>query len=76
LSIIQHLVVLALAIAFGFAIKRYDKYGSTSPVMCSAIFAICLTALMFIAEYSTTLEKGILIAYGVIAAISFLVKYA
>ena len=75
MSIIQHLVVLALAIAFGFAIKRYDKYDSTSPVMCSAIFAICITALMFIWEYSAPLDKGILIAYGVIAALSFLVKH-
>ena len=75
MSIIQHLVVLALAIAFGIALKREDKYGSTSPVMCSAIFAICISAIIFIMEYSTPLDKGILIAYGVVAALLYLVRH-
>ena len=75
MSLVTHLAILALAIAFGIAIKRSDKYSSTSPIMCSAILAIGLIATAFVLQHSTTLDKVFLIAYGLIAAFSFLFKF-
>lgn len=64
-----------MAIVFGFVVKKNDKFDNTSPIMCSAIFAICVTALVLIIQHSSTLDKGFLIAYGLIAALSFLLKF-